>query len=106
MAKAGGAKAGGAKAGETPALPERAAPGPRRSRGSGIREPEAGWRTILRRLVEDFMGKELPFSCFARAGVPSGLDPALRTPFSSKNAAGRPGKASPASRRDGIRTGV
>ena len=29
----------------------------RRSRESGIREPEAGRRTILRRFVEDFMGK-------------------------------------------------
>ena len=31
----------------------------RRSRESGIREPEAGRRTILRRFVEDFMGKGL-----------------------------------------------
>jgi len=36
--------------------------GTRRSQGSGIREPEAGRRTILRRFVEDLMGKGLPMS--------------------------------------------
>ena len=30
-----------------------------RSRGSGVAESEADWWTILRRFVEDFMGKGL-----------------------------------------------